>query len=51
MKVSAALPDVLAALSEAFPVNPWLGALWLASAIALAAALVYVWHRLASRLL
>jgi hypothetical protein len=40
------MADLLAALKEAFPVNPWLAALWLLSAIVLAGLLVYVWRRL-----
>jgi len=45
---AAAWADVLAALRGAFPVNPWLATLWLATAIALAALLVYLWRRAAS---
>jgi hypothetical protein len=45
---AAAWADVLAALRGAFPVNPWLAALWLATAIVLAAGLVYFWRRAVS---
>jgi hypothetical protein len=41
------MTDVLLAVRDAFPVNPWLAALWLAAAIALAGLLVYVWRRAA----
>ena len=45
---AAAWVDVLAALRGAFPVNPWLAALWLTAAIVLAAVLVYSWRRAVS---
>jgi len=45
---AAAWADVLDALRGAFPVNPWLAALWLAAAILLAALLVYLWRRAVS---
>ena len=41
------MTDVLLALRDAFPVNPWLAALWFLSAIALAGVAVYAWQRLA----
>jgi hypothetical protein len=41
------MSDLVLALRDAFPVNPWLAALWLLAAIALAGLLVYVWRRLA----
>jgi hypothetical protein len=40
------MTDVLLALRDAFPVNPWLAALWFLSAIALAGLVVYAWQRL-----
>jgi hypothetical protein len=40
--------DVLAALRDTVPVNPWLAGLWLAAALALGAAIVYAWRRLFS---
>jgi len=40
------MTDVLLALRDAFPVNPWLAVLWFLSAIALAGLLVYAWQRL-----
>jgi hypothetical protein len=43
------MTDVVIALRDAFPVNPWLGALWLTSAVVIAVLLVYVWQRAASR--
>jgi hypothetical protein len=41
------MTDLLLALRDAFPVNPWLATLWLVAAIALAGLLVYVWRRAA----
>ena len=41
------MTDVLLALRDVVQVNPWLAALWLASAITLAALIVYGWRRLA----
>jgi hypothetical protein len=38
---------LLTALRDAFPVNPWLAALWLAAALGLACLIVYVWRRAA----
>ena len=49
MSLVAAASIILEALKEAFPVNPWLGALWLFSAVALAGLLVYGWRRLLRR--
>jgi len=46
MNSSTALSDVTMALRDAVPVNPWLAALWLISAIALGGLLVYAWQRL-----
>jgi len=43
------MSEVLLALRDAFPVNPWLGALWFSSAIVLAALIVYAWQRLFAR--
>jgi hypothetical protein len=40
---------VFEALKDAFPVNPWLGALWFLSALAFAGLLVYAWQRLLQR--
>jgi hypothetical protein len=40
------MTDVLLALRHAFPVNPWLAALWFLSAIVLAGLVVYAWQRL-----
>jgi hypothetical protein len=40
------MTEVLLALRDAFPVNPWLAALWLLSAIALGGLVVYGWQRL-----
>ena len=40
------MTDVLLALRDAFPVNPWLAAVWFLSALALAGLLVYAWKRL-----
>jgi len=45
---ATALGDVTTALRDALPVNPWLAALWVISAIALGGLLVYVWQRLAA---
>jgi hypothetical protein len=39
------MSDVLAALREVVPVDPWLAGLWLAAALALGAAIVYAWRR------
>jgi hypothetical protein len=39
------MTEVLAALRDAFPVNPWLATLWLAAALGLACLIVYVWRR------
>jgi len=46
MSMTLAASIVLQALRDAFPVDPWLAALWLLSALGLAALLVYVWQRL-----
>jgi hypothetical protein len=37
--------DVLEALRDTVPVDPWLAGLWLAGALALGAAIVYAWRR------
>jgi hypothetical protein len=49
MSATTAASIVLGALKDAFPVNPWLAALWFLSALALAALLVYGWRRLVQR--
>jgi hypothetical protein len=49
MSVTPAASIVLGALRNAFPIDPWLAALWLLSALALAALLVYGWQRLLQR--
>jgi hypothetical protein len=50
MSAMTAASIVWGALRDAFPVNPWLAALWLLSALALAALLVYGWRRLVGRI-
>jgi hypothetical protein len=47
MNPGAAMSIVADALRDTMTVNPWLAALWLAAAVALAALLVYTWRRLA----
>jgi len=47
MSLGTAVTIVADALRDAMTVNPWLAALWLAAAVALAALLVYTWRRLA----
>jgi hypothetical protein len=42
-----AISIVAGALKDAMSVNPWIAALWLAGAVALAALVVYTWRRLA----
>ena len=49
MSATTAASIVLQGLKDAFPVNPWLAALWFFSALALAALLVYGWQRLVQR--
>jgi hypothetical protein len=49
MSATTAASIVLQGLKDAFPVNPWLAALWFLSALALAALLVYGWQRLVQR--
>ena len=49
MSLVTAATIIFEALKEAIPVNPWLGALWLFSALALAALLVLAWQRLLQR--
>jgi hypothetical protein len=46
MSPGAALTVVAGALKNTVSVNPWLAALWLAAAFALAGLLVYTWRRL-----
>jgi hypothetical protein len=46
VSATTAVSIVLQGLKDAFPVNPWLAALWLLSALALAALLLYGWQRL-----
>ena len=46
MSLFTAVSIIGRALRDAFPINPWLAALWLAAALALAALLVYGWRRL-----
>jgi hypothetical protein len=50
MSFSTTAYIVLGALRDAFPVNPWLAALWFFSALALAALVVYGWDRLVRRI-
>ncbi|MFL6935063.1 MAG: hypothetical protein ACJ8EJ_10500 [Xanthobacteraceae bacterium] len=49
MSATTAVSIVLQGLKDAFPVNPWLAALWFLFALALAALLVYGWQRLVQR--
>jgi hypothetical protein len=46
MTPASSISVMAAALRDAFPVSPWLAALWLLSAIALAGLLVGAWRRL-----
>jgi hypothetical protein len=41
------MTDILFALRDTFPVDPWLAVLWFCAAIGLAGLLVYVWRRVA----
>jgi hypothetical protein len=41
------MTQVLAALRDTLPVDPWLAAMWFCAALALAVLLVYVWRRAA----
>jgi hypothetical protein len=40
------MTDLLLALRDVVQVDPWLAALWLASAVTLAGLIVYGWRRL-----
>ena len=50
VSATTAISIVLQGLKDAFPINPWLAGLWLLSALALAALLVYGWQRLVRRI-
>jgi hypothetical protein len=39
------MTDLVLALRDVVQVNPWMAALWLASAIGLALLIVYAWRR------
>jgi uncharacterized membrane protein len=43
------MTQILTALRDTFPVNPWLAALWFGAALALACLIVYVWRRAAGQ--